>query len=271
MIIYVDVLIITNLIVDYFLLKACEKISRIKLKIFRIISASVIGAFSSLYIFLPINNFFIDLLFKLVLCFVMSAVAYKFKNFKRFIKFAFLLFVVTGLFAGLMMAVWQIFKPNGMYAEKFVVYFNISPIVLSILSIVFYLSLNLSLKIFSRTAPCSKRCEITVFLNEKNIKLNALVDTGNSLTDIFGESEIIIVDSKYVNNFLKDIKQMENRFRVIPFKSISGEDLLNGYRMDRAVILNDNRIIELKSPIIALSKTKMDDDFNAIINPQILE
>ena len=64
---------------------------------------------------------------------------------------------------------------------------------------------------------------------------------------------------------------MNNRFRVIPFKSVSGDDLLDGYRMDRAEVLNNNKKIELKSPIIALSKTKIEEDFNAIINPQILD
>lgn len=270
-IIYVDILIIINLIVNYFLLKASEKLLRKKLKFYRTVLSALIGALSSLYIFLPISNIFLDLVFKLILCLIMTAVAFGIPNFKGYIKSVFMLFFVTFLFAGIMMAVFQIFKPSGMYTEKFIVYFNISPIFLVLLTVVFYLILSISIKLFGRIAPYSKRCKINVFYDNKSITLDALIDTGNSLTDVFGSSEIIIVDKNFVEKFLNGIEKMNNRFRVIPFKSVSGDDLLDGYRMDRAEVLNNNKKIELKSPIIALSKTKIEEDFNAIINPQILD
>lgn len=270
-VIYVDILIIINLIVNYFLLKASEKILKKKVKFLRILLSAFIGAISSLYIFLPINNLFFDLTYKMFLCLIMTAVAFGVPNIKGFIKSAFMLFFVTFLFAGVMMAIWQIFKPYGMYAEKFVVYFNVSPLVLVFLTVTFYLCLSICVKLFGKIAPYSRRCRVDVFYDDKSISLNALIDTGNSLSDVFGTCEIIIVDKGYVEKFLIGIEEMNNRFRVIPFKSVSGEDLLDGYRMDRAKVFNNNKSIELKSPIIALSKTKIEDDFNAIINPQIFD
>ena len=60
------------------------------------------------------------------------------------------------------------------------------------------------------------------------------------------------------------------RFRMIPCNTVSGNDLLEGYRCDEASVIGSNKTVILKKPILAVSKTPLDDGYNAIINPEIL-
>ena len=65
--IYIDILIGTNVIINYFIILAVEKFTGFDSSIKRKIVGSVFGAICSLVIFLPEIPFFINLLLKLVI------------------------------------------------------------------------------------------------------------------------------------------------------------------------------------------------------------
>ena len=58
-VIYIDVLIIVNLFVNYFILLTTSKFLNLKLKLSRLILGEILGAIYSLYIFIPAPNTFI--------------------------------------------------------------------------------------------------------------------------------------------------------------------------------------------------------------------
>ena len=64
MIVYADILIILNFLVDYFILLLTAKFLEIKYHIFRLLLAATLGGMSSLYIFLPSVNTLTDFLYK---------------------------------------------------------------------------------------------------------------------------------------------------------------------------------------------------------------
>jgi len=275
MVVYADILIVLNFIVDYFLLLATDKFLHNNTKLIRLLLGALFGGITALYIFLPQVSILIEFITKLVICFVTTIIAFQFKSFKHCIKSAGIYFIITSTYAGIMMALWHIFKPDGMVINNSVVYFNISPIILVLSTVIFYIFFTVCYKIFSRQAVSAQECEIRVFAEEKNVDLHALVDTGNSVEDVFGKSEILIVDSNVITSlFGKDSflnTKHNSRFRIIPFKTVSGEDYLKGFRCDKAEISFEGKIIELKKPIIAASKLPFDDNFNAIVNPKILD
>ena len=46
--------------------------------------------------------------------------------------------------------------------------------------------------------------------------------------------------------------------------------MLEGFRCDSAVVITENTKTVLNKPILAISKTKLDDSYNAIINPKAI-
>ena len=86
MIVYVDILIVVNMIVDYFLLLCAKRFLKRKITTLRVVLASLEGGIFSLYIFLPQSAVIIEFLVRMSTCFVMSLTAFGFNNLKEFIK-----------------------------------------------------------------------------------------------------------------------------------------------------------------------------------------
>ncbi len=275
LIVYADVLIFLNTLVDYFLLLATSKILSLRLKTLRVVLAAVLGGISSLYIFLPRQSVLLELLYKTLVAFTLSAVCFKNANFKAYLKSTGVFFLISCGYAGVMFAFWLIFRPYGMVINNSVVYFSISPTVLVGCSVLGYIAFCLLWRIFGNSAKLATRCNVTVFADGKSISLIAIADTGNSLGDTFGKSEVIIADKKQVEALLGSGNfevnaDLKRRYQILPCGTVSGYSCLDAFRCDSATVESENKKITLQKPLIAISKTALRDDYNAIINPKIL-
>ena len=274
--VYVDVLLVVNLIVDFFLLKITFKLLKTDPKPIRVLISSGIGAISSLYIFFPESTAFINITYQLIIGSLIMLTALGFKSLKCFLRSVAVFFTVTCVYGGIMTALWQVLKPKGMVINNSVVYFNISPLVL-ILSTVsgyfLYLFLN---KIFALPSKTAKKCSLNLYALGKSVGLTGIIDTGNSITDVLSNSEIIIVD-KAVAVSLLGTEDFSNdplyatRYRTIPCETVMGRSLLEGFRCDMGEIRFEDKVIPLTNPVIALSKTPIKENYSAILNPKILE
>ncbi len=276
MVVYADILITVNLIVDFLLLKITLKILKITPKTLRLVLASIVGAIFSLYIFLPKSPVLIEFSVQLLMSCALTLICVGYGTLKRFSRTVLTLFTVTVAYGGAMIAFWQIFKPKGMIINNSVVYFNISPLVLIATTVLGYFLYIGFTKIFEIASKTAKRCNITLYALGKSVGATAIIDTGNSLTDILSNSEIIVVDlsvSKALFGQL-DIKTdplLATRFRTIPCNTISGSGIMEGYRCDMGEIYLEDKTICLNNPIIAISKTPIKEDYSAILNPKILD
>ena len=275
LIVYADVLIFLNTLVDYFLLLVTAKLSGEKPKTLRTVLASVIGGVSSLYIFLPPQKTVTELLYKAAVAFLTALVCFGARSFKKYLKNTGVFFLVTCAWAGVMFAFWAIFKPYGMVINNSVVYLSISPTVLVLCSVDGYFAFSVLWRIFKRNVPTAARHKVNVVANGKSVVLNAIADTGNSLEDVFGKGEVIIADKREVERLFVSVDITQNpalatRYRLLPCSTVSGADTLEAFRCDSAEIESDNAKITIKNPLLAVSKTAMNDDYNAIINPKIL-
>lgn len=274
MVVYADILIVLNLLVNYFLLAATSVLLRIKAKALPVILSALLGAAASLYIFLPGHGIAAEALFKVLLCFAMAAVAYRPRSLKLWFKQTAVFFGVTCAYGGIMAAVWHLFAPSGMVIHNSVVYFNISPTALILGTAAAYIVLTVLNRIFSRSSRYAGECDITVNLTDKVLKLRAILDTGNSITDVFGKSEIIITDKRRLEQLVEGREatdEMKKRFRAVPCKTVSGDSVLTGYRCDSAVVSGEGKTLTLKRPILVSSEAEFTDGYNAIVNPEILE
>lgn len=273
MIVYADILIILNFIVDYFLLMLTAQLLRRPVTLARQMLAAGVGALSSMLIFLPKLHTAIQLFFCIAVALVMTAVAFGIECRKRFLRAAAILFAVSFGYAGGMLALWFIFKPNGMVIHNSIVYFNISPLFLIVFSVAVFFIVALLRKLLDRTAPLAESCEISLFVDNKSITVTAIADTGNSIEDVFGLSEVIIADRAAATALLGDYTedpQMLRRYRALPCNTVSGSELLDGYRCDKAYITHNGKTLEIRKPILAVSKSPLGGDYSAIINPKIL-
>lgn len=269
MVVYADILILVNVVVDYFLLLLTARFLRKKTRLWRLLIASFIGGIFSLYIFLPQTNFLFQSAVQLLMCKALCAVAFGFESIKAFLRNTVVLFAVNFAYSGAMIAIWLLFKPYGMVINNSVIYFNISPLFLILFSVVGYFVVLILRKLLKGNFLQNTYCDVTVFYGNKSLKIGGIVDSGNSLEDIFGMSEIFITEEDVVKEILGAQKQNPTLFRKIPCRTIAGERLLNGYRIDKIHIKFENKNYFFKNPILAVSNTPL-GDCKIIVNPENL-
>lgn len=275
MIIYADVLIFVNIIVNYFLLLLTAKLNKITYKFKRIIFSAVVGGVFSLYIFLPQLNFTIDLIIKLLFAVCMVLTAFGYKRMKVFFRNLCGLILSTFLYAGTMYGLWQVSKSNVIFINNSVVYFDISITYIIIFSIIFYLAFTVINYFTKKQAIKAKKASFLITIDEKTKKGTAIFDTGNSVVDLFSDSIVVIVEKNFLTGLLgKNFSFKEepylSRYRILPCKTISDTGIIEGIRCDTFEFINDGKRYSYKNPVVLLSKTSFVDDFDAILNPEIL-
>lgn len=274
MIVYADILVLLNMIVDYFILAVTTAILRKKSFVLRQIAAAAIGGISSLYIFAPENGVLADLLFNIAVCALMTLAAFGFRGKKQFLKASGVLLLVTCGYGGIMTAICTVFSPRGMTVSNSVVYFNITPGILIGCSVAAYLLYFIFSAVFSSSSKLAGRCRITVKAGERSVDMNGIIDTGNSIKDVFGESEVIIADKESVKRLFGGTDPSQNdalksRYRLMPCRTVSGDGALDGFRCDSAIVSDGKKTVTLEKPILAVSGTPLKDDYQAIVNPEI--
>lgn len=269
MVVYVDILILVNFVVDYFLISIACRLLHKKPRLWRMLLSAALGGVFSLYILLPQGKFLLQTAVQVVMCMSLCAVALGIKSVKDFLRNATVLFCVNFAYSGAMIAVWYVFKPHGMIINNSVIYYNISPLFLILFSIVGYFGVSIARKFLKPNFPQNVYCNVLLFCGNNTLSLQGIVDTGNSITDVFGISQILITEEKTATAVLGDQIQNPERFRKIPCNTVTGEKLLNGYRIDRAQITFDTREFDFKNPILAVSQSAL-NECQIIINPESL-
>lgn len=272
MVIYVDVLIATNIIINYFLLLISARLDRREFSSLRIILASLLGGIFSLYILLELNSTVIDIFVKAVCCLAMVLTAFGYKSLKNFLRSSFFLLLSSMIFAGSMYLVCSFYKNSVIVVNNSTVYFNVSVVMLIICAVAVYFIVSVILYFTHKKALKDKICKISVWFGGYNAELTGFFDTGNSLTDNFSDNAVILVDKNFfVSQNTATEEFYKKRYRILPCKTVNGSGILEGFRADKMVLFLENENREFINPLVMFSKTKLKDGFNAVLNTDILE
>ncbi len=272
MIVYVDILICLNTVITYFILLAVKAINRNIIKIIRLVLASLIGGFSSLYILLPQQSAFIEILIKLVLSGIIVSIAFGTESIKKVLRSIFLFFAISFVYAGFMLGFWYIFKPNGMVINNGVIYFQISPVILIFSTVVCYLLIIFLKKFLNKKDEHAEKKKVKILYSGKEYFADCMVDSGNSVKDPVGICKILIIDKQFAfkifgNETTERVLKLQmdglnSIFRVIPYKTVSESSIMPAIKIDKAIV--DNK--EISDVLIGIVNTSFDGDFNGIIS-----
>lgn len=277
--VYVDVLLAINFFINYFLLLSTSRIMRCEIKRVNICLAAIVGAASSLSIFLPTMHFLINAAFKLAVSGVMVLTAFGKQKPKIFFRYCLVMCAVTFSFGGAMLALWITTAPNGMYYRNGIAYFNVSPEFIIVVTIVCYSVITIVGRIINRRERYQARIKAELFCGDKIAKLTLIADTGNSLSEPFSGYPVIVVKREAVKCVLPkgfdELTKTGNLFnsctncRVIPYNSVGGGGLLIAFLPEKiTAVLNKNKK-EIINCYVAVSDSMSFDECDGIINPSI--
>lgn len=246
--IYIDILVSINLIVNFLLLSAAAFYLHEDAKVKRLILGAAVGAIGSLSILLPVLPFFANTLLK-----VSVGCACVFCSFGRcrprqFLKRCAVFLTATFFFGGIMAAVWFLFTPKRLVIKNSVVYLDISPVTLILLSILCYGIFRLCCTISGTTAQSDSSCTLTLKHGESIITVPARIDTGNTLCEPFSQCPVIVIGRRTAEAVTpEEITEFEtvrtlsyrteiSGVRFVPFSSVGGKGLLPCFKADEVFI-----------------------------------
>ncbi len=249
MVIYIDVLLITNFIISYFLLISSAILTGYTYNRKRILFSSVCGAFSCLYIFYTGHIVLLDISVKLVSLFLCVLIAFATPKKKQLIIQGICFVFLNTLLMGI---VGVVSKHNSyIYNNNLFFYININPVTLVILTLVVYTCIALFAfaqdKISHKSLYKTDICIDGYWL--KNLML--FYDSGFKVKDIISNKNIIMLSFTKIKSKLPDIHKenlscfLSNEYdkvlcRYIPvfFNTIQGRGMAPAIKAENIIIEN---------------------------------
>lgn len=268
-VVYLDVLFLLNLVVDYLLLLACARIAGEVFSRARIGSGALLGAVYASVIFLPGFNWLTHPACKI--CAGAAMALFAFGASRRLVRLTLIFFALSAALGGVILAL-QLLGSGGLTLENGVLYTGFDLRLLLVTVILSYVALSL---IFNRAARHGGRrrdlCEAKVMLGGQCVTLTVLLDTGNTLTDPVRNQPVLVVEGRVLQRILPSViepsdpvgsmEHIEDRFwsgkfSLLPYRAVGVEyGMLLIVRSDY-VVMNGR---EWKGLPVALSPTPVSD------------
>ena len=266
MVIYLDVLLGVNLLIAWCLLRATGGLTSSPIHVLRLCLASIVAALSTLALLAPTMPAILQILTKLGGSICIVSIAFPYTGPRLLIKQSLWYFLLNLILAGVVLLASFFNKNTVMETNNLVVYFNISPQVLifSVLSI--WLLLKLAEMLF--TVPFSDiPVEMQLEFSGKQIKLQAMADTGCHLKDpLTGQKVVLIslpaaieqlpprITNATTQYFSGVIPNTESGIRLISCSTASGKTVLPAFSAQRIVLRRGQQTI--KCPVVTVAITK---------------
>lgn len=258
MTVYLDVILIENIIMNYIILFATGLITKVQIKQINIILSSVIGAVYALISYVTTLKIYSTLILKIVLSICMIFVAFKSKNLKTLFKHLIIFYLTSFAFGGCAFALLYYIRPQDILMKNGV-YIGTYPLKIALLGgIVGFTIVNIAFKLIKgKITKKDMFCEVQINFNKKSANIKAMIDTGNLLKDPITGNNVIVAESNMLENVLpvnvlQNINKMlttktqENseidneyisRLRLIPFSSLGKQNgMLVGFKPDNIVV-----------------------------------
>jgi len=266
-IIYLDVIILENFIVDFFLLYITCQTLKVRVNIKYTIIATIFGDIYGVLVLYPIGKYFSVIPFKMIIAFIMVAIAIKNRNLELIVKGGIIFLLYSMVLAG--SCIFIALRKGEFYnISNVIINFSYKNLMLAI--IVIYIAIS-RIVIYIRDRKTLDKLIYTVEIKFNNSQktIRAFLDTGNELREPVTNLPVIVVEK----DMLKGIVIPEDKKMVIPYKVINKQyGKLYGFIPDKVEIRIDNDdVINIKA-IIAECENKLSDvgEYNALLSRGII-
>ena len=270
MVVYVDVLIVLNLYVNYFLIRATSMIMRRVCSRKRCVLSALIGALGSLVILLPELPFLAVVLFKIALGALVVFITFGRQKPSDFAICALFFLVVCFTFAGVMLALWTFSAPLGMVWSNGTVYFNIPISAIAAFTAAAYCAVRLVRFFADKRLHCNKICAVKITAGGSEITLRGLCDTGNELCDLFSGKPVVVCCFDKIAPLAPDDVlgyfegKLTESLRLIPCRTVSSEALVPIFKADITI---DGKAAD---GFVGVTKRTLGSDIDCVFNPKII-
>ena len=296
MTVYLDVVLLENLCMNYIILFATGYLMKIKMNHIRVILASFLGGIYAIVSYMEILPIYSNFFMKILLSIGMVYLAFGAKNVKSILKQLIIFYLTSFAFGGCAFALLYFVKPENILMRNGV-YIGTYPIKIALLGgLVGFIITYIAFKIVkNKLSKKDMIYDIIIEIDKKQVQVKAMLDTGNMLKDPITQTPVIVVEKEKLYGILPSglLDHLENmiggegenilssseeeeylyKLRMIPFHSIGKQNgLMLGIKADKVEILQEENIIN-ENIIIGIFNQSLSKNhhYSALIGLDILE
>lgn len=295
MTIYIDIVLIENLIMNYIILFTTAVVLKIKVNHIRLILASLLGAGYSIIAYMGIIKVYSSIILKIILSVLIIYIAFNPQNIKKMCKDLLLFYLVSFVFGGAAFALIYIIKPQNILMKNglFLGTYPLKTVMLGAVA-AFCIIIGAFAIIKNKISKKDMFCEIEILINQKKIKTKAMIDTGNMLKEPITNVPVIVVEHillyscmpKEILNNLKEImggdfknipcdiqEKYISKLKLIPFSSLGKQNgMLIGIRPEYVKVITDEQEKINKNVIIGIYEKSLTKkgEYQALIGIELL-
>lgn len=284
-VVYIDSFLVLNFSVNFLLLLATARLTDTEARKLRIALAAALGAGYALLSLLPDFRFFLHPAYKIGMAVLMAVIA--FGGARRLLRLILLFFALACGFSGGLIAIQLLSGGGGM--TDGVLYSTLDVKEILLIAALCYGILTFG---FRRMANHGRGELVPILLRagERELRLTALRDSGNTLTDPLTGRSVLVAEGERFHTLFPDCRclteealrrpiqamsQMEGsaegkRFRLLPYRSVGVDcGMLLAVRLDSLTI---NGVI-YQDPLAALSPNPVSDGggYSALLGSRLGE
>lgn len=296
--VYIDVLVLQNIVMNYLILLMTAKLSKTKISNLRLLLGSLVGASYVVFLLMfPEVEVYYTTTAKIALSFFIVAVAFYPPKLKAFMRILAIFYISTFVFAGAAFAFLYFNNTGGLVQNGIFYIFDDSKWSTLFFSVVtVYIIVKIFWDLIQERLIRDNLCiPLKVAFENVIIDLFALVDTGNSLHDPLTNVPVVIVEFNAIRsilpidiqNIFEESKEEDlisatkiisdskwfSRFRLIPFTSLGKENgMLIGFKPDYIEIGENTDKKGVSDVIIGIYNRNLsnNNNYNALLSPELV-
>lgn len=295
--VYADVILLENLIMNYLILWSTARLTRYSYSKVKLVIASFLGAIYAVLSYFPEYSYLFSFFIKILFSILIVIIAYTPVYFHILLKLTGVFYIVSFIFGGAAFGLFYFINGLNLTSNgiSFIKDFPIKILVVAVA--VAYLTIKYSWDYVQHRIKRERLIvRVEMSFDNRQLCIDALVDTGNSLKDPITNAPVMITDYSMIRELLPDdikkiferysenelnaiaeimsISKWATRFRIIPFKSLGRENgMLIGFRPDVVTIFDNDKRIHLNNIVIAIYRKKLskDGEYGALIHPEMMK
>ncbi len=275
--IYIEYVILDNLIINSIILVLTLKTLKHKLNKLNIFFSSSLGTVFAIFMpFITLDNIYLFLI-KILVGLIMVLIIKKHTYFKKFIVTFFLFLTYTFSLGGLCFGLMYMFNFNTSVNGIIINNFEIPVSLFMLLISVYLYILFKSIKIIQKDRlKQSYIFSVVITQSNKSYNLEGFLDSGNQL--YYHGQPIIILSNKIFTRIFKDIpydKVLLNRLtpedlkgaNYITVKSVNNSKKILVFEIDELKIFSNNKLKKFSNTMVGLSLTNFNNEYDCLLHP----
>ncbi|MGL4655141.1 MAG: sigma-E processing peptidase SpoIIGA [Sarcina sp.] len=268
MIVYLDVLLLENFVINFFLLTITMQLARYKFKYRMVVLASILGSLYTLTVFFEPLKIFTNIIFKILMVVMMVKIILRNKNTISVMKVTGIFFLVSIAFSGFCFIFAMAENPYNIQGAFTIKNYSSKNLLFSLM--ILYLIAYRSYLYFKNRAIVNNFIyELEFCIKGNKFRVQGFLDTGNELVEPVTMLPVIILEQVIARNIVIS----EEEIFYIPYKVVSGtSSRLKGIQVENIKIKSSDGESRCIDAIIAFCDTKLslEDDFNALLSRAVL-